>query len=285
MTIRRRGPKVKNAPEGYVRFSEAIKLFEPLSKGMFNYRVKAGDVTVKEDDGGKLYQIASILEAKKILLQEEERKKAKPVDTYTDWIKISDVIAGLKLDRIVYNEEFLADMDHYKERKTKNPYTSIGVFDVHDRDTMYAYISMLPMKEETIMDILLGKRPETEITSKDILTYDEPGEYNLLVSSVVHHPDHPTLIRRLLNAFINYWVDQYPERRIKRIYAETVSEDGKQMANELRMSTMYTVVDGHLERVKNAFVLDINEPAASKIIRNFQQRLKEKDQTLNLPSA
>jgi hypothetical protein len=72
------------------------------------------------------------------------------------------------------------------------------------------------------------------------------------ISSVVHHPDHPTLIRRLLHAFMNYWVDQYPERRIERIYAETVSEDGKQMANELRMPIMYTVVDGRLERVKNA---------------------------------
>lgn len=278
MTIRRRGPKVKEAPDGYVRFSQATKLFEPLSKGMFNYRVRSGDILVKDDGTGKVYEIDSVLKTKRSLLQEEERKKA--INTYTDWIKISDVIAGLKLDRIVYNEEFLADMDHYRERKTKNPYTSIGVFDVHDRDTMYAYLSLLPMEEETIMDILLGKRPETEITSKDIMTYDEPGEYNLLVSSVVHHPAHPTLIRRLLNAFINHWIEQYPERRIKRIYAETVSEDGKRMANELRMSTMYTVVDGHLERVENAFVLDMNEPAASKIIRNFQERIKEKDQMM-----
>lgn len=276
MPIRQRGPKPKKAPEGYVRFTEATKLFDPLSRSTFNYRVKVGDIIVEEDDFGRMYKISSIIETKRSLLQEEEKKKA--IDTYTDWIKITDVIAGLKLDRIVYNEEFLADMEHYRERKTKNPYTSIGVFDVHDRDTMYAYISMLPLKEETIMDILLGKRSETEITSKDILTYDEPGEYSLLVSSVVHHPAYPTLIRRLLNAFMNYWVDQYPERRIKRIYAETVSDDGKRMANELRMSMMYTVVNGHLERVENAFVLDMDEPAASRIIRNFQQRLKEKDQ-------
>lgn len=277
MAIRQRGPKPKDAPEGYARFAAATKLFEPLSRSVFNYRVRAGDIISKEDNLGKMYEIASIIKVKRELLH-EEREKRKAVDTYTDWIKITDVIAGLKLDRIVYNEEFLADMDHYRERKTKNPYTSIGVFDAHDRDTMYAYISLLPMTEETIMDILLGKRPETAITSKDILTYDESGEYSLLVSSVVHHPDHPNLIRRLLNAFMDYWVEQYPERRIKRIYAETVSEDGKRMANELRMSTMYRVVDEHLERVENAYVLDMSEPAASKVIQRFQQKLKEKQQ-------
>lgn len=276
MTIRQRGPKPKDAPEGYARFAAATKLFEPLSRSVFNYRVRSGDIICKEDNLGKMYEIVSVLKVKKDLLH-EEREKRRSVETYTDWIKISDVIAGLKLDRIVYNEEFLADMDHYRERKTKNPYTSIGVFDIHDRDTMYAYISLLPMAEETIMDILLGKRPETAITSKDILTYNEPGEYSLLVSSVVHHPDHPNLIRRLLNAFMDYWVEQYPERRIKRIYAETVSENGKRMANELRMSTMYTVVEGHLERVENAYVLDMNEAAASKIIRRFQEKLRERE--------
>lgn len=272
--MHQRGPKPRQTPGGYVRFTDAIKLFMPLSRSAFSYRVKAGDITVKEDSTGRMYEVSSILQIKRDLLRAEERKKA--IDTYTDWIKIEDVIAGLKLDRIVYNEIILADEDHYRERKKKNPHTSIGVFDVHDRDTMYAYISLLPLREETIMDILLGRRPETRITSKDILAYDEPGEYSLLVSSVVHHPDHPHLIRRLLNAFMDYWVEQYPDRRIKRIYAETVSEDGKRMANELRMSMMYRVVDERLERVENAFVLDMSEPAASKIIQKFQKRLKEK---------
>lgn len=274
MATRRRGPKVKDAAEGYVRFSEGLNLFKPLTKGMFTYRVDAGDIHVKEDGTGKMYEIASIVATKTILLRDEERGKVLPVNSYADWIKISDVIAGLKLDRIVYHEEFLADMEHYRERKTKNPYTSIGIFDVNDRDTMYAYISLLPMKEETIMDILFGRRNETQITSADILTYNDPGEYTLLVSSIVHHPDHPGLIRRLLNAYMHYWIEQYPERRIKRIYAETVSEAGKKMANELRMSTIHTVVDGNLKRIENAYMLDMNEPAASKVIRKFQERLK-----------
>jgi hypothetical protein len=282
MTIRRRGPKLKKAPEGYARFTEAIKLFEPLSKNTFNYRVRAGDITVKEDGAGRMYEVASVIKTKNILLQDEEKKKVTPINTIADWIKREDVLAGLKLDQIVYNEHLddfqLYNAAHYQERKRKNPRTSIGIFDAHDRGTIYAYISLLPLKEETIMDILLGKRKETDIHSEDILTYDEPSEYTLLASSAVHHPDHPELINRLIRAFMNFWIDQYPERRIKRIYAQTVSDSGKLMANKLRMSTIYTLKNGRMERIQNAYMIDLDEPAASKIIKEFQERLKEKGQ-------
>lgn len=283
MPLRRRGPRLKETPVGYVRFSEATKLFEPLGRNAFNYRVRAGDIVVKKDDFGNMYEIASIVKLKNMLLQDEEEKKVAPINTIADWIKIEDVLAGLKLDHIVYNEVFLADAAHYQERKKKNPYTSIGIFDATDRGTMFAYVSLLPLKEETIMDILLGKRDETDIRSQDILTYGEPGEYTLLASSAVHHPDHPELITRLMRAFMNFWVDQYPERRIKCIYAQTVSESGKLLANKLRMSTMYVMVNGRLERIPDAYMLDLNEPAASKVIQDFQKRLKAKDYALNLP--
>ncbi|MBV9691195.1 MAG: hypothetical protein JO202_15965 [Ktedonobacteraceae bacterium] len=131
------------------------------------------------------------------------------------------------------------------------------------------------------MDILLGSREENDIHSQDILTYDEPGEYTLLASGAVHHPDYPELITRLIRAFMNYWVGQYPERRIKCIYAQTVAEPGKLMANKLHMSTMYIQKDGRMERIKDAYMLDLNEPAGSKIIREFQKRLEAKDYALD----
>lgn len=276
MSTRRRGPKVKDAPPGYARFSEAERLFRPLSTGKLYYRIKAGDILVEEDEGGKMYEIASILATKRSLLHEEADKKAALSKRHIRWTTPDDVIASMILDRAIYHEEYLADIEHYRERKSKNPYTSIAVFDNDKADTMYAYISLLPLPEETIMDILLGKRDETEITSKDILTYDEPGEYTLLASSAAQHPDYKNLLGGLIHAYMNFWIDKYPERRIKRIYAETVSESGKRMANELRMSTMHIMVDGHIKRIENAYMLDMDEPAASRIIRDFQEKLKAK---------
>ena len=140
---------------------------------------------------------------------------------------------------------------------------------------MYAYISLLPLPEATIMDILLGKRDETEITSKDILTYDEPGEYMLLASSAAQHPSYKNLLIGLIRAYTEFWVGLYPEKRIKRIYAQTVSDDGRRMVSQLRMSGMYTVSNGSLERIKDAYVLEMDEPAVSRVIKDFQERLKE----------
>jgi hypothetical protein len=273
--IRRRGPKSKQTPPGYVRFAEAAKLFEPFTKNAFNYRVRAGDITVAEDDGGKMYEVASVISTKKSLLHEETEKKAALSKHYIRWTTPNDVIASMKLDRDIYHEEYLADTEHYRERKSKNPYTSIAVFDSEKEDTMYAYISLLPLPEETIMDILLGKRDETELTSKDILTYDEPGEYTLLVSSIAQHPNYKNLLIGLIREYTDFWVDLYPQKRIKRIYAQTVSDDGRRMVQQLRMSGMYTVSNGSLERIKDAYVLDMDEPAVSRVIRDFQERLKE----------
>src|SRR5205807_5219835 len=235
MTVRRRGPKIKKAPEGFARYSVAKKLFEPFKEGVLNYRIRSGDILVKEDEGGKLYEVASILKTKADLLEEEKAKKAILTKHEIRWTTDKDVPASMILDQAIYHEEHLADIAHYQERKQKNPYTSCAVFDTEKEHTMYAYISLLPLPEETIMDILLSKRDETELTSKDILAYDDPGEYTLLVSSVAQHPDYKNLLRGLIRFHMDFWLNLYPEKKIKRIYAQAVSDDGRRMANQLLM--------------------------------------------------
>lgn len=260
-----------------MRFGEAAQLFEPFDKNAFNYRVRMGDIAAKKDEAGKMYEIASILKIKQFLLQEIRKEKAY-LEREIRWTTVKDVPASMILDQAIYHEEHLADIDHYQERKTKNPYTSVAAFDTEKEHTMYAYISLLPLPEETIMDILLGKRDETEITSKDILRYDKPGEYMLLASSVAQHPDieDKYLLRRLIRFYTDFWVDMYPEKRIKRIYAQTVSDDGRRVVSDLRMGPIYAMLDGRLQPIKDAYVVDLDEPSSSLTIRDFQKRLKEK---------
>ena len=50
------------------------------------------------------------------------------------------------------------------------------------------------------------------------------------------------------------------------------------------MGPMYAMIDGKLERIKDAYVLDLDEPASSIVIKRFQQKLKEKEQALKNPS-
>src|SRR5712692_1826105 len=120
----------------------------------------------------------------------------------------------------------------------------------------------------------MGKKDEKQITPDEIRTYDEPGEYTLLANSAVIHPDYPELATRIIHAIMKFWIDQYPERRIKRIHAQTVSEQGRTLAKKLYFGPLYIMGNDGLTRVDDAYVLDMQEEAVSKVIRQFQERLK-----------
>ena len=155
-----------------------------------------------------------------------------------------------------------------------------GAFDAKDRRIRYGYIGLIPLPEPIILDILTGKKDEKEITPDEILTYDEPGEYTLLANSAVIHPDYPELANRIIHEIMKYWIDQYPEKRIKRIYTQTVSEQGRTLAKKLYLGPLYTVGENGLTRVEDAYVLDMQEQAVSKVIRQFQASLKTKEQQI-----
>ncbi len=261
----------REEPDAYVSFSRAVELFEPLDKNAFNYRVRKKEIATKEDESGKtLYGVQSTIAVRNALLKRASRRDKQP-EVIIDWLQPTDIPACLALDQIVYHEMFLAEAEVYMAWRRKNTYISMAAFDAKDRRTCYAYIGLIPLPEEIILDILTGKKDEKEITPDEILTYDQPGEYTLLANSAVVHPDYPELVNKVIKRIAEYWLEQYPERRIKRIYAQTVSEDGRLMAKKLYLGPLYILQDQRMLRVEDAYVLDLDDIAASRIIREFQE--------------
>ena len=209
------------------------------------------------------------------LLKRASRRDKQP-EVIIDWLQPTDIPASLALDQIVYHEMFLAEAEVYMAWRRKNPYISMAAFDATDRRTCYAYIGLIPLPESVILDVLTGKKDEKEITPDEILTYDQPGEYTLLANSAVVHPDYPELMSKVITAITEYWLEQYPERRIKRIYAQAVSEQGRTMAQKLYLGPLYILQNQEMVRVENAYVLDLSDTAASRIIRQFQEKLRAK---------
>ncbi|MBV9689499.1 MAG: hypothetical protein JO202_07290 [Ktedonobacteraceae bacterium] len=217
--------------------------------------------------------------SRKIIARKRRSLKKRTIpDVILDWVRPEDVPSGLALDQIVYHEMFLANAEVYMAWRRKNSKISMGAFDAKDRRVRYGYIGLIPLPESVILDVLMGKKDEKEITPDEILTYDEPGEYTLLANSAVIHPDYPELANSIIHAIMKFWIDQYPEKRIKRIYAQTVSEQGRTLAKKLYLGPLYIMRNGGLTRVEDAYVLDMQEEAASKIIRQFQERLRAKEQ-------
>ncbi|BCL82369.1 hypothetical protein ccbrp13_48340 [Ktedonobacteria bacterium brp13] len=134
---------------------------------------------------------------------------------------------------------------------------------------MLAYIAVLPVKEETIIKVLKGGMKETEIKPDDIELYDKKGGYALLAESAACHPDYPEKLGEVIRHLLNYWLDQYPDRYIEKIYAQAASDKGDILIQKLFFAPLYELAD-------DAYVLDMKRPGASRLIRNFQQDLKSK---------
>src|SRR5690242_11057059 len=97
MRKRGRTPKTDALP-GYVRFTKAVELFQPLTRNMLNYRVRMGDIKTQEDEDGKMYEIDSLLKMRATLIEEQFKEKVKKQavpDVDVDWVRPEDVPSGL----------------------------------------------------------------------------------------------------------------------------------------------------------------------------------------------
>jgi hypothetical protein len=239
--------------------------------------VRKGEIITRENEIGKtLYSVQSTLELRNRLLKKVSRRDRQP-EVIVDWLRPTDITAALDLDQMVYHEMFLAEAEVYMAWRRKNSYLSRAAFDARDRRTCYGYLGLIPLSEQVILEILTGKKYEKEITQDEILTYDEPGDYTLFANSVVVHPDYPEVMSKILRSFIDFWYEQYPEKRVKRIYAQVVSDAGRIMAQKLYFGPLYVIQNDQLVRIKDAYVLDMDDVSSSKIVRDFQEKLKKKE--------
>lgn len=196
-------------------------------------------------------------------------KQNEELSTSIDWQKISDLPAILKLDLKVYHENIVGDINLYISWERKNPRITMLSFDSKNRERVLAYLSLVPLPEKIILSILRGEREELSITADEVETYERKGGYTLLAESIVVDPDHPEQLNHILREVLNYWCKQYPDRYIEKIYADAVSEHGDMLARKLYFSPLYAVSD-------TAYVLDLRKPGISKVVRNFQECLRER---------
>ncbi len=256
-----------NYPD-YVKPSDGAKILGVESK-LFFYYAKKRNVRTKSGDGERktLYNYEDLLRISK------EIGKGHHTQTVIDWVKPSDIPATVALDFIVYQEATIADINHYLSWVKKNPFLSLAVFDANERKNALAYITLLPLPEPTILDILRGNRSEMDIQANEIETYDRPGAYHLLAESAVTHPNHPEQLGKIMNALTDFWYNWYPERYIDKIYARPISDKGDILIQKLYFAARYDIAE-------TAFMLDFKRPGASRFIRNFQQRIRNKHKTL-----
>jgi len=205
----------------------------------------------------------------------KSRKRERPF--ILDWISPADMSAVVALDHEVFADELVGDSSLYSAWVTHNPRIAMAAYDKQDRSRCLAYISMLPLPEPIILDILAGKRDELSVRPEEIETYTRAGTYTLLANSAVVRPDQRHLLYAVLDAIMRYWVEeQYPTRTISKIYAQAASTAGDIFIQKFFFAPLYQEVDGKATAIKDGYVLDLSRPGASKVIRAFQEALAKK---------
>ncbi len=264
--------------ENMIGSDEAIKLYVEagLSSNTFFRHAREGKIRKNLPElreRGALYNEGDIrkLIGKRLNAQEralrEERER-----TEVAWQELSDLPAILKLDIQVYKGEQVGEMRLYASWAKKNTHITLLAFERGKRDTVVAYINLVPMAEEVIISILKGERTVSSISPDEVESYERKGEYTLLAESVVIHPQYPEQLNKLLSSVLHYWCEQYPDRYIHKIYANAASYDGDILVRKLFFSPLYALSD-------RAYVLDLRKPGISRVVKRFQECLVEKSRS------
>lgn len=235
----------------------------------FLYYAKTGEIAIKPGTRNRkrLYSRADVLKVRSRLAK--EAKRAAPEPPLLDWMYAADVPTGLKLSSRLYPGEVdLAEAAIYQSWRRNNPYLTMAAYS-QDRNECYATVQVVPLPEQVILDVLTGRREESSIQPDEILAYDRPGAYNLLVTSATCLPDRPQLLYQVLYKYMHFWLDMYPERYIKRVYAQAVSDSGMKIVQHFFMSP-------RLDLAYNAFMLDLAYPTPARMISQFKHQLEEK---------
>lgn len=245
-----------------------------IGRGSFYHLVDTGQV--RELPGrhrrNRLFHLQDILAIKARRAEGKPRKqyRRKLPAVQVDWLRWDDLPACIRLDQIVYQENIdLGEISTYQAWRKKNQNTSIAVFDAKDRNICLGYVGLVPVSEQICLDVLSGKRQDSAITVDEIEAYDRSGPYILYAISAVVHPDRPDLLYTLLYHHMQFWIEQFPERYIKKIYAQAVSDEGERLVQHLFMAP-------RPDLNYNAYELDMARPSASKIIKRFKAQLQEK---------
>jgi hypothetical protein len=191
----------------------------------------------------------------------------------TDWIQQEDLLNVFALDYELYGDATVPpQITRYWWQK--NPTACRILFNKNNRKDIWGALTILPMEEQTIYDILSGKLEEMDIRPEHILSYEPGKTYIAYVASIAIRPERRGNFVELLRSVMNFWCEQYPTIRITKLYAYALGgeeSDGMRLISKLCFAPRYDIGDG-----ENSWELRLDHYNPSPIIQAYQRCLRQK---------
>lgn len=133
-----------------------------------------------------------------------------------------------------------------------------------------AVLGILPLREETIFQLLRGELLIRDIKLDDILPYEPGGEYNCYITSAATIPEYYDVIIPLFQHVLSYWCEA-PQIYINKVYfkSDVTTED----TPLLRLASEYNffMISDFSDAQKVAWVLYPALYNPSLTVKNFQK--------------
>ena len=188
----------------------------------------------------------------------------------TDWIQPGDLPYVLALDYEMYGLDDVIDMTITSKWWAKNPCQCRILFDKSDRTRIWGVLTVMPLPLPLIYRLLNHEISEREITPDDIQLYEPDHTYYGYVASAIIRPEHRAHFRMLVQSYLSFLCEQYPSIRLERIFGYASTDEGFDLMRQLLFSPRYDLGD-------DAFELDLMRRTHSRLIRSFQECVKQKD--------
>jgi hypothetical protein len=150
------------------------------------------------------------------------------------------------------------------------------LFDANDRRNIWGGITIMPMKEETIFRLLRDEITERDITPDHIEVYEPGNKYYGYVASATIKEEHQSHFRELLTSMFDFWCEQYPDVQLIKLYAYAASDKGWDLIKRLYFAPRYDIG-------RNSFELNPYERNPSRLLKPFQDALRAKGATIEVP--
>ena len=188
----------------------------------------------------------------------------------TDWIQPGDLPYVLALDYEMYGLDQAVDMNITSKWWARNPYQCRILFDQADRTKVWGALTIMPLPLEVIYRLLGQQISEREISPNDIKLYEPGTVYDGYVASAVIRPEHRAHFRMLIQSVLSFWCEQYPSIQLGHLYAYASTNEGFDLVQQLLFSPRYDLGE-------QAFELDPMRRNRSRLIRSFQECIKQKE--------
>jgi hypothetical protein len=260
----------------WLEAKEAVPLFSEVTglvgRSFFRYKERVRQQLPPGKKKGALYLRSDIEKLSPSRTKGQTKTKGEEqqpsITVATDWIREGDLPYVLALDFEMYGPEGTVDPKITYRWWQRNPYMCRILFDAQDRRNVLGAITIMPLEMDTILKLLRREIQEQDILPEAILTY-EPGEYDAFVLSTVVRPQARIHLRQLLYSLVQFWCDQYPQVRLRRLYTFPWSREGWLLIKHLYFAP-------RRDLAPDAFELDPWEPNPSRLIQEFQRCIEQK---------